>query len=199
MVENFCRKMNFTFFPDSSVETQGFNWTYLLMHIWLRACPRKKKNKAIQTGLGLGLEAQESRLLTHYQFCIHKVVSFPVRTTPHEWQHKKPKNSHHQANTNLLASPAPAHPELLRAERPCWAEALAPPARVLPPGQMAKATSDTSTGTQGPSLGLWGVGPTGKKLQTNTVPPEACVAGGVGWGAAKPRNKMGPQSLSQRH
>lgn len=33
MVENFCRKMNFTFFADSSVETQGFNWTYLLMHI----------------------------------------------------------------------------------------------------------------------------------------------------------------------
>lgn len=100
MVENFCRKMNFTFFPDSSVETRGFNWTYLLMHTWLRECPRKK-NKVIQTGLGLGLEAQESRLLAHYQFCIHKVVGFPVRTTPRKWQHKKPKNSHHQANTNL--------------------------------------------------------------------------------------------------
>lgn len=159
--------------------------------------PKKRKNKVIQTGL----EAHESRSLAHYQFCIHKVVGFPVRTTPHKWHHKKPKDSHHQANTNLLPSPAPAHPELLRdhwAKCPCWAEPLPPPARVLTPGQVAKATPDTSTGTQGPSLGLGEVGSTGKKL-TTTMPPEACVTAGVGWGAAKPTNKMGPLSLSQRH
>lgn len=99
---------------------------------------KKKKNKVIQTGLGLGLEAHESRLLAHYQFCIHKVVGFPVRTTPHKWHHKKPKSSHHQPDTNLVPSPAPAHPELLRdhwAQCPCWAEALAPPARVWHQGR----------------------------------------------------------------
>lgn len=37
---------------------------------------------------------------------------------------------------------------------------------------MAKATADTSVGTQGPSLGLWEVGSMSKKFPIATMPPE---------------------------